>query len=128
LRILNDKLEQAKCWPTSEQEKTALTTVQQLEQSWGKEFAALIDKRKMWTRARDCGRAADFTNLQKDASSWSRTPPTRSIWSMEKTASWSKNGASRMKNSATGPSHFVCLSTLLALGFGQRSPTGLRKE
>ncbi len=47
LRILNEKLEQGKALANSDQEKTALGKVQQLEQSWGKEFAQpLIEKRK----------------------------------------------------------------------------------
>ena len=47
LRTLNEKLEQGKALAKSDQVKTALTKVQQLEQAWGKEFAQpLIDKRK----------------------------------------------------------------------------------
>jgi len=70
-RTLNDKLEQGKSLSNSEQEKTALTKVQQLEQSWGKDFAQpLIDKR----RDVDSGNATvaelQIYYLQKDASSW----------------------------------------------------------
>src|SRR5690349_13511982 len=47
LRTLNDRLEEGKRLAISDQVKTALTKVQQLELSWGKEFAQpLIDKRK----------------------------------------------------------------------------------
>src|SRR5437660_7737551 len=47
LRSLSDKLEQGKNLAHSDQVKTALAKVQQLEQAWGKEFAQpLIDKRK----------------------------------------------------------------------------------
>jgi methyl-accepting chemotaxis protein len=71
LRILNEKLEQGKALATSDQEKSALAKVQQLEQSWGKEFAQpLIDKR----RDVDSGNATvaelQIYYLQKDASSW----------------------------------------------------------
>src|ERR1700756_4294631 len=47
MRTLNDKLEQGKILASSEQVRTSLAKVQQLEQSWGKEFAQpLIEKRK----------------------------------------------------------------------------------
>src|ERR1700730_6303648 len=47
LRMLADKLQQGKNLANSEQERSALERVQQLEQSWSKEFAQpLIDKRK----------------------------------------------------------------------------------
>ena len=47
LRTLNEKLEDGKNKANSEQVKTALVKVEQLEQSWGKEFAQpLIEKRK----------------------------------------------------------------------------------
>jgi methyl-accepting chemotaxis protein len=71
LRTLNEKLEQGKELSNSDQEKAALGKVQQLEQSWGKEFAQpLIDKR----RDVDSGNATvaelQIYYLQKDASSW----------------------------------------------------------
>src|SRR5450755_323583 len=47
LRTLNEKLDLALKMVASDQVKTALNKVQQLEQSWGKEFAQrLIEKRK----------------------------------------------------------------------------------
>src|SRR5215472_2881490 len=39
LRTLNEKLEQGKNLASSDQVKTSLSKVEQLEQSWGKEFA-----------------------------------------------------------------------------------------
>ena len=71
LRTLNEKLEQGKSLANSDQERLALSKVQQLEQSWGKEFAQpLIDKR----RDVDSGNATvaelQIYYLQKDASSW----------------------------------------------------------
>jgi len=71
LRTLNEKLEQGKTLANSDQEKAALSKVQQLEQSWGKEFAQpLVDKR----RDVDSGNATvaelQIYYLQKDASSW----------------------------------------------------------
>src|SRR5579871_2011696 len=71
LRTLNEKLETGKNLANSEQVKSALSKVQQLEQSWAKEFAQpLIDKR----RDVDSGNATvaelQIYYLQKDASSW----------------------------------------------------------
>jgi methyl-accepting chemotaxis protein len=71
LRTLNDKLEQGKNLANSEQEKTALAKVQQLEQSWGKEFAQpLIDKRKDVDSGNATVAELQIYYLQKDASSW----------------------------------------------------------
>ena len=71
LRILNDKLEQGKSLADSEQEKTALSKVEQLEQSWGKEFAQpLIDKRKDVDSGNATVAELQIYYLQKDASSW----------------------------------------------------------
>src|SRR5712671_4710845 len=71
LRTLSEKLQQSKSLANSEQERTGLTKVEQLEQSWGKEFSQpLIDKR----RDVDSGNATvaelQIYYLQKDASSW----------------------------------------------------------
>src|SRR5271155_2219002 len=47
LRTLSAKLQQGTTLANSEQERAALSKVEQLEQAWGKEFAQpLIDKRK----------------------------------------------------------------------------------
>jgi methyl-accepting chemotaxis protein len=71
LRILNDRLEQGKSLADSDQEKSALSKVQQLEQSWGKEFAQpLIDKRKDVDSGNATVAELQIYYLQKDASSW----------------------------------------------------------
>jgi len=71
LRTLNDKLGTGSSLANSEQERAALSKVEQLEQAWSKEFAQpLIDKR----RDVDAGNATvaelQIYYLQKDASSW----------------------------------------------------------
>jgi len=71
IHSLNDKLEKTQNLANSEQQKAALEKVQQLEQSWAKEFAQpLVDKR----RDVDSGNATvaelQIFYLQKDASSW----------------------------------------------------------
>lgn len=71
LRTLNEKLEQGKNLANSEQVKTSLTKVQQLEQSWGKEFAQpLIEKRKDVDSGNATVAELQIYYLQKDASSW----------------------------------------------------------
>jgi methyl-accepting chemotaxis protein len=71
LRTLSDKLQQSKQLANSEQERTALTKVEQLEQSWGKEFAQpLIDKRKDVDSGNATVAELQIYYLQKDASSW----------------------------------------------------------
>ena len=71
LRTLNEKLEQGKTLANSDQVKTALTKVQQLEQAWGKEFAQpLIEKRKDVDSGNATVAELQIYYLQKDASSW----------------------------------------------------------
>jgi methyl-accepting chemotaxis protein len=71
LRTLSEKLEQGKALANSEQVKTALVRVEQLEQSWGKEFAQpLIDKRKDVDSGNATVAELQIYYLQKDASSW----------------------------------------------------------
>src|ERR1017187_7731091 len=71
LRTLNEKLEQGKALANSEQVKAALAKVQQLEQSWGKEFSQpLIEKRKDVDSGNATVAELQIYYLQKDASSW----------------------------------------------------------
>jgi methyl-accepting chemotaxis protein len=71
LRSLNEKLEEGKTLANSEQVKSALAKVQQLEQSWGKEFAqTLIEKRKDVDSGNATVAELQIYYLQKDASSW----------------------------------------------------------
>ena len=71
LRTLNERLEQGRTLANSDQEKTALAKVQQLEQSWGKEFAQpLIEKRKDVDSGNATVAELQIYYLQKDASSW----------------------------------------------------------
>jgi methyl-accepting chemotaxis protein len=71
IHSLTDKLEKTHNVANSDQQKAALEKVEQLEQSWAKEFAQpLVDKR----RDVDSGNATvaelQIFYLQKDASSW----------------------------------------------------------
>ena len=71
LRLLSDKLDVALKMAASDQVKTALGKVQQLEQAWGKEFAQpLIEKRKDVDSGNATVAELQIYYLQKDASSW----------------------------------------------------------
>jgi methyl-accepting chemotaxis protein len=71
LRSLNERLEEAKAQANSDQVKVALMKVQQLEQSWAKEFSQpLIDKRKDVDSGNATVAELQIYYLQKDASSW----------------------------------------------------------
>src|ERR1700681_2699594 len=71
LRLLNEKLERGKNLASSDQVKTALAKVQQLEQAWGKEFAQpMIEKRKDVDSGNATVAELQIYYLQKDASSW----------------------------------------------------------
>jgi methyl-accepting chemotaxis protein len=71
LRTLNEKLDKGKDLANSDQVKTSLGKVQQLEQAWGKEFAQpLIEKRKDVDSGNATVAELQIYYLQKDASSW----------------------------------------------------------
>ncbi|MFZ0318793.1 MAG: methyl-accepting chemotaxis protein [Candidatus Sulfotelmatobacter sp.] len=71
LHTLVDKLQQGAKLANSEQERSALDRVQQLEESWSKEFAhPLIDKRKDVDSGNATVAELQIYYLQKDASSW----------------------------------------------------------
>jgi methyl-accepting chemotaxis protein len=71
LRTLNEKVEQGKTLAGSEQVKTSMAKVQQLELAWGKEFAQpLIEKRKDVDSGNATVAELQIYYLQKDASAW----------------------------------------------------------
>jgi methyl-accepting chemotaxis protein len=71
LRSLNERLEEAKAQANSDQVKVSLMKVQQLEQSWAKEFSQpLIEKRKDVDSGNATVAELQIYYLQKDASSW----------------------------------------------------------
>src|ERR1700690_2883815 len=112
LRTLNEKLDLALKMVASDQVKTALNKVQQLEQSWGKEFAQpLIEKRKDVDSGNATVAELQIYYLQKDASSWVKNPtdpldgPDIESRKSDETA-------------ATGTIIVSLVSTLLALSLG----------
>jgi len=119
LRILNEKLQQGKTLANSEQERTALTKVEQLEQAWGKDFAQpLIDKRKDVDSGNATVAELQIYYLQKDASSWVKNS-TEALDVAD--GENRKLVEARRKSDETASTYTILaavVSTLLALGLG----------
>ena len=119
LRMLADKLQQGKNLANSEQERSALERVQQLEQSWSKEFAQpLIDKRKDVDSGNATVAELQIYYLQKDASSWVKNS-TDALDQAE--GENRKLVEARRKSDETASTWTVMaaiVSTLVALGLG----------
>jgi len=112
LRMLNDKLDLALKMAASDQVKTALGKVQQLEQAWGKEFAQpLIEKRKDVDSGNATVAELQIYYLQKDASSWVKN----STDSLDVA-----DGESRKSDETAAKATIVVsfLSTIIALSVG----------
>ncbi len=112
LRILNDKLDLALKTASSDQVKTALGKVQQLEQAWGKEFAQpLIEKRKDVDSGNATVAELQIYYLQKDASSWVKN----STDSLDVA-----DGESRKSDETAAKATIIVsfLSTIIALSLG----------
>jgi methyl-accepting chemotaxis protein len=71
LHLLNERLEKTQGLANSDQQKNALERLQQMEQSWAKEFAEpLVEKRKDVDSGNATVAELQIFYLQKDASSW----------------------------------------------------------
>ncbi len=119
LRTLNERLEEGKSLANSEQVKNALGKVQQLEQSWGKEFAQpLIEKRKDVDSGNATVAELQIYYLQKDASSWVKN----STDSLDVADGDNRKLLEERRSSdeTAGKATIIIsfLSTLLALGLG----------
>src|SRR5580704_10071479 len=119
LRILNEKLQQGKTLANSEQERTALTKVEQLEQAWGKDFAQpLIDKRKDVDSGNATVAELQIYYLQKDASSWVKNS-TEALDVADGENRKLVEARRKSDETAGTATIFVALfSTLLAVGLG----------
>jgi methyl-accepting chemotaxis protein len=119
LRTLNEKLDKGKDLANSDQVKTSLGKVQQLEQAWGKEFAQpLIDKRKDVDSGNATVAELQIYYLQKDASSWVKnSTDTLDVADSEN----HKLVDERTKSDQTAANWTIAvsgISTLLALSLG----------
>jgi methyl-accepting chemotaxis protein len=119
LRALNEKLEQGKALANSEQEKTSLSKVQQLEQAWGKEFAQpLIEKRKDVDSGNATVAELQIYYLQKDASSWVKNSTEALELADVENRKLVEVRRKSDETAATATIIVSLLSTLLALGLG----------
>ncbi len=119
LRALNEKLEDGKNKASSEQVKTSLAKVEQLEQSWAKEFAQpLIEKRKDVDSGNATVAELQIYYLQKDASSWVKS----STDALDVADSENRKNADERQQSDKSAANWTIvvslISTLLALSLG----------
>jgi methyl-accepting chemotaxis protein len=119
LRTLNDKLEEGKNLANSDQVKSALAKVEQLEQAWGKEFAQpLIEKRKDVDSGNATVAELQIYYLQKDASSWVKN----STDSLDVADGENRKLVDERQKSDTSAANWTIgvslISTLLALSLG----------
>jgi methyl-accepting chemotaxis protein len=119
LRTLNEKLELGKSLADSDQVKTSLAKVQQLETSWGKEFAQpLIEKRKDVDSGNATVAELQIYYLQKDASSWVKnSTDSLDVAEGENRKLVDERSASDGK-AATATVVISFLGTVVALGLG----------
>jgi methyl-accepting chemotaxis protein len=119
LRTLNEKLDDGKNKANSDQVKANLAKTQQLEQSWGKEFAQpLIEKRKDVDSGNATVAELQIYYLQKDASSWVKNA-TDTLDAAD--SEIQKQLEERRKSDETAATATIIvslLSTLLALSLG----------
>ena len=119
LRLLNEKLEQGKNLANSDQVKTALAKVQQLEQAWGKEFAQpLIEKRKDVDSGNATVAELQIYYLQKDASSWVKNSTDSLDVADGENRKLVEERRKSDETAATATIIVSLLSTLLALSLG----------
>jgi methyl-accepting chemotaxis protein len=119
LRILNEKLEQGKALANSDQVKTALLKVQQLEQSWGKEFSQpLIEKRKDVDSGNATVAELQIYYLQKDASSWVKNSTDTLDLADGENRKLVEERRKSDETAATATIIISLLSTILALSLG----------
>jgi methyl-accepting chemotaxis protein len=119
LRALNERLDRGKSLATSDQVRTAFNKVQQLEQSWNREFAQpLVDKRKDVDSGNATVAELQIYYLQKDASSWVKNATD----ALDAAEGENRNPAGRDRqpdeSAATWTIWVSLLGTLLAFGIG----------
>src|SRR5208283_2489670 len=119
LHTLTEKLQQGKSLANSEQERSALDKVGQLEQAWSKEFAQpLIEKRKDVDSGNATVAELQIYYLQKDASSWVKNS-TDALDVADAENKKLVDAASSSDDTASKLTIvFSVISTLIALGLG----------
>jgi len=119
LRILNEKLELGKSLAESDKVKTNLVKTQQLETSWGKEFAQpLIEKRKDVDSGNATVAELQIYYLQKDASGWVKNSTDALDEAEAENRKLVDERAASDAKAATATVVISFLGTLIALGLG----------
>jgi methyl-accepting chemotaxis protein len=119
MRMLNERLEQGKSLATSDQVRNAFNKVQQLEQSWGREFAQpLVDKRKDVDSGNATVAELQIYYLQKDASSWVKNSTEALDAAGGENRNLVEKGRQSDEGAATWTIWVSLVATLLALGLG----------
>jgi methyl-accepting chemotaxis protein len=119
IRMLNDGLRKALALAVTEQQKTALDKVQQLEQSWATDFATpLLEKRKQVDAGNATVAELQIFYLQKDASSWVKnsTDNLDVVGQENKKILDERRRSDETATATTGA--IALISTLIGLGLG----------
>jgi methyl-accepting chemotaxis protein len=119
IHILTEGIKKALPLTTSDQQKSTLEKVQELETAWATDFAApLVDKRKQVDAGNVTVAELQIFYLQKDASSWVKNS-TEALDVADRESK--KNLEERRKSdetATTGTIIVALVSTLIALGLG----------
>src|SRR5437588_3378589 len=119
VRRLGEHLRQAMSLANSDQQKTALERVQQLEQSWYNEFAVpLIEKRKQVDAGNVTVAELQIFYLQKDASSWVKNSTDTLDIADQETKKTVEERRRSDETATTATSTVSVISTLIALSLG----------
>jgi methyl-accepting chemotaxis protein len=119
IRLLDEGLKKAGTLTSSEQQKTALERVQQLERAWSNDFAnPLLEKRKQVDAGNVTVAELQIFYLQKDASSWVKnsTEYLEMARQENKKTVEERRHADDVATTWTGA--VALISTLFALGLG----------
>ena len=119
IRLLSEDLKKASSLTTSDQQKSALDKVQQLEQAWSNEFASpLLDKRKQVDAGNVTVAELQIFYLQKDASSWVKNSTEYLDMASQENKKTVEERRHADELATTWTGAVALLSTLFALGLG----------
>jgi methyl-accepting chemotaxis protein len=119
IRVLSEDLKRATGLVTSDQEKTALEKVQQLEQSWNTEFAQpLVEKRKQVDAGNVTVAELQIFYLQKDASSWVKNSTEYLDMAGQENKKTVEERRHSDETATTATGAVALVSTLIAVGLG----------
>lgn len=119
IRLLSEDLKKASSLTTSDQQKSALDKVQQLEQSWSNEFASpLLDKRKQVDAGNVTVAELQIFYLQRDASSWVKNSTEYLDMASQENKKTVEERRHADELATTWTGAVALLSTLFALGLG----------